>query len=307
MFCDKCGSKIEENCTFCPFCGCKVEQSNSENLGENKDNINIEEKKEENTPTNGIEILENTTNDNSINLMNTVDSQSYESIEKKSIIFGILGFFFFPLSIVALCLGSSYKKKTNKSSSGFVLGLVSIILNVVMILIVIAIIVIAMVFGDVNNSSSGSGDSGERIKDYYENGSNMNYQTIGNDDYGYLTVSKDWSVYSADNYSTLQYADSKSSSIITLYAFKDSNYTLTSYAESVKSRILNYGATDVSYDIVKVGNYSAVKQQAYLASLSTYMTTWCFQDENGKIHYIAINTDNSTQYQDIVTTFRLTK
>ena len=40
MFCDKCGSKIEENCTFCPFCGCKVEQSNSENLGENKDNIN---------------------------------------------------------------------------------------------------------------------------------------------------------------------------------------------------------------------------------------------------------------------------
>lgn len=296
MICDKCGSKIEENCTFCPYCGCKIEQVKNENT--NEENINNTEE---------IKVNENNNNINNINLMSAVDTQSYESIEKKSIIFGILGFFFFPLSIVALCLGSSYKKKTNKSSSGFVLGLVSIILNVVMILIVTAIIVIAMVFGDVNNSSSGSGDSGERIKDYYENGSNINFQTIGNDSYGYLTVSKDWSIYSTDNNSTLQYADSKSSSIITLYAFTDSSYTLTSYAESVKSRILNYGASDVSYEIVKVGVYNAVKQQAYLSNLSTYMTTWCFQDENGKIHYIAINTDTSNKYQDIVTTFRLTK
>ncbi len=338
MFCSKCGSKIEENTSFCPYCGNKISESKKDKDVEKKENDNeksevevLNEEKniettnstEEKNVTNNFEQSSSTNSEESsynnhntynnsynqnppVNLITDVKQESYEDLNKKSLIFGILGFFIFPCAIVAICLGSSYKKKTNNTSSGFILGIISCVLNLILILVLTVVIILAVMYGS-NTSSSGDGDN-SGLKDYYENGSNINYQTIGNDDYGYLTVSKDWTFYSSSsNESTLQYIYGNTSNILTMYAMKNSGYTVAQYADSIKSRIQSYGADNVSYEIVNVGNYKAVKQQAYLSSLSSYMTTWCFQDENGALHYIAINADSSTEFQDIVNTYKLTR
>ena len=299
MFCSKCGSKIEDNTAFCPYCGNKINDSKNSKDKEKQESSN------ENSTVGVLNEGNNVYNQNpNINLVTDVKQESYEDLNKKSLIFGILGFFFFPCAIIAICFGNSYKKKAQKTSAGFVLGIISCVLELIMAIIVA--LVIFLVMYNTNTTSGNSGDN-SGLKDYYENGSNMNYQTVGNDDYGYLTVSKDWSFYSNSNESTLQYIYGNSSNILTLYAMKNSGYTVTQYADSIKSRIQSYGPDNITYEIVNVGSYKAVKQQAYLPSLSSYMTTWCFQDENGTLHYIAINADSSTEFQDIVTTYKLTR
>ena len=69
-----------------------------------------------------------------------------------------------------------------------------------------------------------------------------------------------------------------------------------------------YGATNIKVESVRVGKYLATKQSAYLSSISSYMCTWCFADEYGNYHYIAINGPSmySSNF-DVVDTFTLTK
>ena len=290
MTCSKCGSKIEDDSAFCPFCGNKIKNEKLEN--------NFDSDISTNNVINSNEIVTN-----NVTLMSSVPSNNYEDLNTKSLVFGILGFFIFPCAIIAICMGVSYKKKTSKTSAGLVLGIISCVLE----LVIISILSLFFIFS-LKYTSDMKQHDGNDLKDYYENGSNINYQTIGNDEYGYLTVSKDWNVYtSTNNNSTLQYSYGSTSDILTLYAIKNSGYTLEQYAESIKSKIQSYGADNVSYEIVNVGQYKAIKQQAYLKTLSSYMTTWCFKDENDALHYISVNSDNKDNYQDMVTTFKLKK
>lgn len=289
MVCSKCGSKIEDDSTFCPFCGNKVKNEKLENNSDsNASNSNV---------INSNELVTN-----NVTLMSGVPSNNYEDLNTKSLVFGILGFFIFPCAIIAICMGASYKKKTSKTSAGLVLGIISCVLE----LVIISILSLFFIFS-LKYTSDMKQHDGNNLKDYYENGSNINYQTIGNDQYGYLTVNKDWHLYSTSNNSTLQYAYGSTSDILTIYAINDSGYTLEQYAESIKSKIQSYGADNVSYEIVNAGQYKAIKQQAYLTSLSSYMTTWCFKDEYDVLHYISVNSSTSTEHQDIISTFKLKK
>ncbi|MBP3841324.1 MAG: zinc-ribbon domain-containing protein [Bacilli bacterium] len=292
MTCSKCGSKIEDDSTFCPFCGNKIK------------NQNLQNNSDSNVSSNNDVGLNNNISNNNVTLMSSVPANNYENLNSKSLIFGILGFIFFPCAIVAICMGASYKKKTNKTAAGFVLGIISCALELVLLVIIGLIIALSFKFNNDNQKYDGNDNN---LKDYYENGSNINYQTVGNDQFGYLVVSKDWNLYSSSDNNTLQYSYGSTSDILTMYAIKNSGYTLNQYADSVKSRIQNYGADNVSYEIVNVGQYKAIKQQAYLSTLSSYMTTWCFKDEYDVLHYISVNSNNNTNHQDIVTTFKLKK
>lgn len=295
MECSKCGSKLEDGSTFCPFCGNKIKGF--------KENSEIYDKKPSTYSVQEIELL-NSVHSNNFTMQNKNISNdvSYQNLSTNSLIFGILSFFFFPCSIIAICIGISFKRKTNKTTAGFILGIISLVLQIIMMFFLLLITILSVNYGVDRKTTDGGS-----LKDYYETDSSINYQIVGNDEFGYLTVENEWKLYNNLDSTTLQYAYKSTSDILTMYAIKDENYTLTQYAESVKSRLQTYETDNISYEIVNVGQYKAIKQQAYLKSLSTYMTTWCFKDENDTIHYISINSDNTTNHQDIVTTFKLKK
>ena len=141
--------------------------------------------------------------------------------------------------------------------------------------------------------------------DYYDE---RGMQVIGNEKFGYLRISNDWILYKdSDGSSALQYSIDRKW-VLSLYAIDSPNYTIGEYANSIYSKMEGYGATNIKVESVRVGKYQATKQSAYLSSISSYMCTWCFADEYGNYHYIAINGPSmySSNF-DVVDTFTLTK
>lgn len=340
MVCGKCGNKVDEGLNFCPYCGNTIkkkdlitdnketEVANEVEILDSNDTAQLVEKDENLTNeqpatidykvelinnnedlTNSPTIGEDSNTNVTVNLMET-NNQSDVQVQNTNsqsealpITFGIIGLLFciLPLSIVAVVTGFKYKKKNNKGSVGLVLGIIGLVIQSLIIFCLALILALSFKVGGSSGNSSGN-----KINDYYEDGSTSNYQVVGNNKFGYLTISKDWSIYSYSNGDTsLQYSYKDSSSILTIFAIQNPDYSLQDYVTSIKERLQGYGATDISNEIVTVGKYTAIKQQTYLSSLSSYMTTWCFQDENGALHYISVNAPSSDDFQDIVSTFSL--
>ena len=295
MICNKCGSKIENESTFCPFCGNDLKKGTPTTIPQNNENT-IEEVKEEKTSTELENIAQNETVETPPIMMesNTPPTQNNQIINNKtnndnlkilSIILSILGFFLFPFSIAGIITGSRYKKKEGKNTIGFSLGIISLVFQITIIIVFAVFLIFSPKVTEENS----------------------NNQIIGNDYLGYITLSKEWNLYKdTDGTSTLQYQYKNTSSIISIYKIPKPTFSLEEYAKSIKSKLQTYGASDITYEKVKVGKYNAIKQQTYLSSLSEYMTTWCFCDENGDYHYISINSpENNTNHLDIVNTYKL--
>ncbi|MBR4617741.1 MAG: zinc ribbon domain-containing protein [Bacilli bacterium] len=289
MNCSKCGSKLEPNDSFCTYCGNKVKTIN-------KNNTLSDEK---------VELL-NTVEPNKVVLMSNDNNKEINTNKKRDVIpilFGLLSLipFLIPFSIIGIILSNSYKKKYNDNTVGLVISITSLILQIILIICVI-------IFKPYENITINK-EPPKIIEDSYVDNDSTNYQLLGNDNFGYLIASKDWTLYeTTTNTDVLQYRYLNTTAIISIYAIKNPTYTLTDYASSINSRMQNYETDNISIEYVNIGKYQAIKQQAYLKKLTSYMTTWCFIDEIGTIHYIALNgTTNPTEHINIINTFKLNR
>lgn len=333
MYCGKCGSKVEEDSTYCPYCGNMIKEDKNKNIKKEESNNsagNIEElinsseiiddlnDKKNNNDSNINNNNANNSIGNNLSINNNNKPKSNDGLKNASfalglisIILAFLNILMMPVAIVGICLGSKYKSQEKQSCPGFVLSIIGLILS---FLILVGIVLVVM-FAIYDESSSSSTNkikdtditSDKNYDDYY-NYDKYSNQVIGNEKFGYLTISNKWTLYkSSDGSSALQYTY-ENKWVLSLYAIVSPNYSLADYAYSIHSKMEGYGATNIKTENVYVGKYQAIKKTAYLTSISSYMTTWCFADEYGNFHYIAINgpTIYSDNY-DLVNSFTLTK
>lgn len=317
MYCGKCGSKLENDATFCPYCGNKIDK-NKDTLPkeEGKKNISEGEKNTLENTSNAqpIEELDNFEITNNTPNKQNVVANGNDSLKNTSFVLGLISIIFafynilvIPVAIVGICTGAKYKSNEKKGCPGFVLSIIGLVLSFIILVGLISLIVFAVMDMDDNDIQPRIEDTNivDSDDDYYDE---RGMQVIGNEKFGYLRISNDWILYKdSDGSSALQYSIDRKW-VLSLYAIDSPNYTIGEYANSIYSKMEGYGATNIKVESVRVGKYQATKQSAYLSSISSYMCTWCFADEYGNYHYIAINGPSmySSNF-DVVDTFTLTK
>lgn len=138
--------------------------------------------------------------------------------------------------------------------------------------------------------------SEEEIKDNDKNNNdNNNNETttiVGDNKYGYITIPKNWAkFYDVDGNTSLQYSYANVY-IVSLNYFEDSQYTAKEYASNYMYNKQNSsdvtGVTGATVQIGKNKEYTAYQVYMYYPSDGTYLVTYWFEAEDGKVHYIAL-------------------
>lgn len=339
MYCGKCGSKLESDADYCPYCGTKISNEEEKKQPEHsdtkeetvKDNksaddsvqneINHAEKKNETKHNDAdIEVLNSSTSNNENVITYNIPQPDNSGLKIASLILGIISIvfclfniFMIPFAIAGICLGIKYKNESKKSCPGFVVSIIGLVLSIVIfIAFIIAITFFAVdeKFDSSKNKIKDIDIASDRNYDKYydkdDDDDEDDTQVIGNRKFGYLTIPSEWTLYkSSDGSSTLQYSYNNKW-VLSLYAIENPSFTLGEYANSIHTKMQGYGASNVTTSNTYVGKYQAIKKSAYLSSIGSFMTTWCFADESGNLHYIAIN--GPTRYDDIydvVNTYKL--
>ena len=115
---------------------------------------------------------------------------------------------------------------------------------------------------------------------------------VGDDIYGYITIPKNWAkFYDVDGNTSLQYSYANVY-IVSLNYFEDSQYTAKEYASNYMYNKQNSsdvtGVTGATVQIGKNKEYTAYQVYMYYPSDGTYLVTYWFETEDGKVHYIAL-------------------
>lgn len=138
--------------------------------------------------------------------------------------------------------------------------------------------------------------SKEEIKDNDKNNNNNNNNEtttiVGDNKYGYITIPKNWAkFYDVDGNTSLQYSYANVY-IVSLNYFEDSQYTAKEYASNYMYNKQNSsdvtGVTGATVQIGKNKEYTAYQVYMYYPSEGTYLVTYWFEAEDGKVHYIAL-------------------
>ena len=134
--------------------------------------------------------------------------------------------------------------------------------------------------------------SQEEIIEDGENNNNKNTTIVGDDKYGYITIPNNWvKFYDINGNTSLQYSYANIY-IISLNYFEDSEYTAKEYASNYMYNKQNSGdVTGVTGATVKIGKnkeYTAYQIYMYYPYDATYLVTYWFEAEDGKVHYIAL-------------------
>lgn len=134
--------------------------------------------------------------------------------------------------------------------------------------------------------------SKEEIKEKEEDSNNINTTVVGDDKYGYITIPKNWAkFYDVDGNTSLQYSYANVY-IVSLNYFEDSQYTAKELASNYMYNKQNSsdvtGVTGATVQIGKNKEYTAYQVYMYYPSDGTYLVTYWFEAEDGKVHYIAL-------------------
>lgn len=134
--------------------------------------------------------------------------------------------------------------------------------------------------------------SKEEIKDNNENNNSDTITLVGDDKYGYITIPKNWArFYDVDGNTSLQYSYANVY-IVSLNYFEDSQYTAKELASNYMYNKQNSsdvtGVTGATVQIGKNKEYTAYQVYMYYPSDGTYLVTYWFEAEDGKVHYIAL-------------------
>lgn len=139
-----------------------------------------------------------------------------------------------------------------------------------------------------NNLSSENETSNEsEDKNNYENTT-----VVGDDKNGYINIPKNWyRFYDVDGNTSLQYSYANIY-IVSLNYLEANGYSAKDYASNYMYNKKNSGeVTGVTGATVKIGKnkeYTAYQVYMYYPSDNTYLVTYWFEAEDGKIHYIAL-------------------
>lgn len=141
-------------------------------------------------------------------------------------------------------------------------------------------------------------------------------KVVGDEEYGYIDIPGDWvRFYDIDGNSSLQYSYS-TVYIVTLNHLED-NYTAKEYASTYLDSMRDSDEVrDVTGATVKVGKnqeYTAYQVSMYYPADNTYLITYWFDTDDGKVRYIALegpeqlNELSLADFLFIPESFRLTK
>lgn len=143
-----------------------------------------------------------------------------------------------------------------------------------------------------NNTSGSCTIDGKEVVDENEVNSNNENTVVGDNNYGYITIPKKWGkFYDVDGTTSLQYSYANVY-IVSLDYFEDGEYTAKDYASNYMYNKLNSsdvtGVTGATVNIGKNKEYTAYQVYMYYPSDGTYLVTYWFEAEDGKVHYIAL-------------------
>ena len=150
-----------------------------------------------------------------------------------------------------------------------------------------------------------------------EDSNNENTTVVGDNKYGYITIPKNWArFYDVDGNTSLQYSYANVY-IVSLNYFEDTQYTAKEYASNYMYNKQNSsdvtGVTGATVQIGKNKEYTAYQVYMYYPSDGTYLVTYWFEAEDGKVHYIALEGPEElsgvsiTDYLYIAESFSLNK
>lgn len=169
-----------------------------------------------------------------------------------------------------------------------------------------------------NTSGSCSIDGKElSIEGDDESNDNETATIVGDNEYGYITIPKNWArFYDVDGNTSLQYSYANVY-IVSLNYFEDSQYTAKELASNYMYNKKNSSdVTDVTGATVQIGKdkeYTAYQVYMYYPSTGTYLVTYWFETEDDKVRYIALEGPEElsgvsiTDYLYIAESFSLNK
>lgn len=135
------------------------------------------------------------------------------------------------------------------------------------------------------------------------------YQTVGNNSLGYVTIPSDWVKFQDAKGSVrgLQYSDVTTAYILTMDALNATEVDAETWAKSKATEFQKLGVKDVKGSKVKIGSYEAYQVYGYYEPAKKWLSIWCFKVDK-IVHYIGIEgPDNNSEYFKIVNTFKPTK
>ena len=111
---------------------------------------------------------------------------------------------------------------------------------------------------------------------------------VGNASFGYISIPNTWAKFKdVEGNNTLQYTDD-GSWIVTIYAMPTTSISAKDWANSVYNTVVANGAENVLASTSKIDKYTALTVTAYYPVQGKYLTTWFFESDSGKTHYLAI-------------------
>ena len=215
---------------------------------------------------------------------------------------------------------------TNKKNNIIIFIIIGAIIGLIIISLVV-VISIKMLYDRKDNSSNNDyktpitnndetidNNSNNNNNNNNNSSSNSNTKVVGDEKYGYISIPNNWyKFYDVDGNNSLQYSYANTY-IITLNIL-DNQYSAKQYASNYMYNKKNSSdVTDVTGATVTIGKdkkYTAYQVYMYYPSDSTYLVTYWFEAEDGKVHYIALegpkelNGVKITDYLDIPESFSL--
>ena len=312
MNCKNCGNNLNDGDLFCGNCGTKVENDNSitqNNQVEIISSINVVNHTEENLTN------ETQTNNNMINTNNVEETISLQQPlpqkpkkNKLIVILAIVGGFVVGLILIFVLIFSitsgTSDKLVCKSKEGNIIimyddtgitgysatGMSYNLDEQKKVAEKIGMDNYIIQFNDwfISNTSGSCTIKGKEI----EKNNNEETTVVGDNKYGYINIPKNWGkFYDVDGNTSLQYSYANLY-IVSLNYFEDTKYTAEEYATNYLNNRLNSsevtGVTGATVQIGKNKEYTAYQVYMYYPSDSTYLITYWFEAEDGKVHYIAL-------------------
>ena len=340
MNCKNCGKTLNDGDLFCGNCGTKVEKENSitqNNQVETISGVNVVNHIEENLTN------ENQTNNNMIQEINTDNVEKPINIQQPApqkpkknkliMILAIIGGFVVGVILLFVVIFSITSANSDKLVCKSKKGNITIMYDDTRITGYsatgmsynldeqkkvaekIGMDNYIIQFNDwfISNTSGSCTIKGKEI----EKNNTEETTVVGDNKYGYINIPKNWGKFhDVDGNTSLQYSYANLY-IVSLNYFEDSNYTAEEYASNYLNNRLNSnevtGVTGATVQIGKNKEYTAYQVYMYYPSDSTYLITYWFEAEDGKVHYIALegpedlNGIQITDYLFIPESFALNK
>ena len=120
---------------------------------------------------------------------------------------------------------------------------------------------------------------------------NNDTKVVGDDNYGYISIPSNWNkFYDVDGNNSLQYSYANVY-IVSLNVLEGTSSAKDYASNYMYNKQNSSDVTGVTGATVKIGKnkeYTAYQVYMYYPSDSTYLVTYWFEAEDGKIHYIAL-------------------